>query len=174
MTPAYVALGSNLGEPAAQLCRAVSALAALPDCTLDKLSSVYSSAALGPGTQPDYLNAVVRLQTQLTPLELLDALQRIEQGQGRVRDTRWGPRTLDLDLLLYGRRTIDTQRLAIPHPRMQQRHFVLYPLCEISGKDLEFPNGATLETYLRQCPAEGLVKTQHQLRADTPTHSKSH
>jgi 2-amino-4-hydroxy-6-hydroxymethyldihydropteridine diphosphokinase len=117
---------------------------------------------------------VVRLQTALTPLELLDALQRIEQEQGRVRDTRWGPRTLDLDLLLYGHKSIESERLSIPHPRMQQRHFVLYPLCEISGDGLVFPNGAELNTYLQQCSAEGLVKTQHQLRTDTAIHCKSH
>ncbi len=174
MIPAYIALGSNLGDPESQLRSAVGALQALSRCVLDQVSSVYRSAALGPGEQPDYLNAVVRLHTGLAPLALLDALQRIEQDQGRVRDTRWGPRTLDLDLLLYGREAITSQRLSIPHPRMLERHFVLYPLHEISGGDLLFPNGAKLETYLRQCPREGLVKSPRRLSARPGTHCQSH
>jgi 2-amino-4-hydroxy-6-hydroxymethyldihydropteridine diphosphokinase len=174
MTPAYVALGSNLGNPANQLCKAVIALEALPKCQLDKVSSVYCSAAVGPGTQPDYLNAVVLLHTQLTAVGLLDALQQIEQEQDRVRDVRWGPRTLDLDLLLYGDKTIALPRLAIPHPRMQQRHFVLYPLREISGEKLVFPDGTELDVLLKQCSEEGLVKTQYQLLANTSTYCESH
>jgi 2-amino-4-hydroxy-6-hydroxymethyldihydropteridine diphosphokinase len=174
MTPAYVALGSNLDNPANQLCKAVLALDGLPKCQLDKVSSVYRSAAVGPGTQPDYLNAVVLLHTQLCAVGLLDALQQIEQEQDRVRDVRWGPRTLDLDLLLYGDKTIESPRLAIPHPRMQQRHFVLYPLHEISGEKLQLPNGTELNALLKQCSMEGLVKTQHRLPVSTSTHCESH
>lgn len=163
MTAAYIALGSNLGDRENHLRRAVIALAALPRTRLDRVSSVYRSAAVGPGTQPDYLNAVARLTTDLSAIALLDALQRIERDQGRVRDVRWGPRTLDLDLLLYGDETITSPRLTVPHPRMQQRHFVLYPLREISDGDPRLPDGTHLGALLRQCPDDGLVKTRCQL-----------
>lgn len=171
MIPAYIALGSNLCRPQSQLSKAVGALESLPDTRLERISSVYRSAAVGPGTQPDYLNAVLLLATKLSPIALLDAMQQIEVNQGRVRDVRWGPRTLDLDLLLYGDIKITSSELTIPHPRMQQRNFVLYPLREISDTDLILPDGSDLDTLLRQCPREGLVRTQCQLR--TNQHPKS-
>lgn len=174
MIAAYVALGSNLGEPENQLRKAVSALAALPLSELDKVSSVYRSAAVGPGAQPDFLNAVVRLRTTLSAIELLDALQQIEQQQGRVRDVRWGPRTLDLDLLLYADKTIASPRLTVPHPRMRQRHFVLYPLCEIAGEKLALPGDTTLATLLAHCSRDGLMKTQHQLSPGAAVHKRVH
>jgi 2-amino-4-hydroxy-6-hydroxymethyldihydropteridine diphosphokinase len=163
MKPAYISLGSNQGEPEIQLRKAVIALSILPMTQLDKVSSVYRSAAVGPGTQPDYLNAVVRLHTGLSAIALLDALQEIEREQGRIRTVRWGPRTLDLDLLLYGEETTTTPRLTVPHPRMQQRHFVLYPLCEISSETLLLPDGTQLGALLQQCSQRGLVKTPCQL-----------
>jgi 2-amino-4-hydroxy-6-hydroxymethyldihydropteridine diphosphokinase len=164
MTPVYVALGSNLRNPESQLSTAVVALEALPDTRLDRVSGIYRSAAVGPGTQPDYLNAVILLATRLSPTALLDALQQIEQDQGRIRDAHWGPRTLDLDILLYGDLQITSGRLTVPHPRMQQRDFVLYPLREISNTNLVLPDGSDIDTLLRQCPRDGLVKTQYQLR----------
>lgn len=168
MTQAYIALGSNLRRPQIQLRNAVIALEALPRTDLEKMSSVYRSAAVGPGEQPDYLNAVILVATELSPTELLDALQHIERNQGRVRDKHWGPRTLDLDLLLYGDMEVDSPRLTIPHPRMRQRHFVLYPLREISDATLVLPDGTGIGTLLRQCPADGLVKTRHPLRSRQP------
>ena len=164
MTPAYIALGSNLENPQRQLQQAAAALARIPDSSLGQLSGIYRSAAQGPGNQPDYLNAVVLLMTNLSALDLLDALQQIEQQQGRVRDVVWGPRTLDLDLLLYGKQRIATARLTVPHPRMRERHFVLYPLREISDTNLVLPDGTELDTLLGQCSADGLVKTPDQLR----------
>jgi 2-amino-4-hydroxy-6-hydroxymethyldihydropteridine diphosphokinase len=164
MTPAYIALGSNLRRPQSQLGKAVAALAVLPHTQLVRVSSVYRSAAVGPGAQPDYLNAVLLLATKLAPMALLDAMQQIELDQGRVRDTRWGPRTLDLDLLLYGDIKITSSRLIVPHPRMQQRDFVLYPLREISDTNLVLPDGSDLDTLLQHCPADNLVRTQYQLR----------
>jgi len=164
MTPAYIALGSNLDEPARQLQRAVGELAALPDTRLEQVSSVYRSAAVGPGAQPDYLNAAARLATRLEPEALLDALQRIEQFQGRQRGARWGPRTLDLDILLYGDRQIHSPRLTIPHPRMHEREFVLYPLREISNTNLQLPDGMDIDSLIRLLPGEGLVKTHFKLR----------
>lgn len=113
--------------------------------------------------QPDYLNAVLLLTTNLSAIELLDAMQQIENGQGRVRDIHWGPRTLDLDLLLYGHLTIASARLTVPHPRMQQRSFVLYPLREISNVNLVMPDGSDLDTLLRQCPEHGLERTKFRL-----------
>jgi 2-amino-4-hydroxy-6-hydroxymethyldihydropteridine diphosphokinase len=163
MTPTYIALGSNLLDPLSQLRAAVLALDALPHTQLHKVSSVYRSAAVGPGTQPDYLNAVVLLNTALPPLELLDALQQVERNQHRVRHERWGPRTIDLDLLLYGELTINSARLTIPHPHMAQRHFVLYPLHEISDASLQLPDGTKLAALLHLCSMEGLTKTQFQL-----------
>jgi len=162
--PAFIALGSNLDDPAVQLQRAVIALAALPDTRLEQVSGVYRSTAVGPGPQPDYLNAVVRLATRLAPESLLDALQGIERAQGRVRGVRWGPRTLDLDILLYGDRHIQSARLTVPHPRMHRRDFVLYPLREISNTNLTLPGGADIDTLLARLPGHGLVKTHYTLR----------
>lgn len=163
MTPAYIALGSNLQEPENQLCAAVVAVQNLPGSHIESISSVYRSAAVGPGTQPDYLNAVLLLATTLEPLTLLDALQQIERDQGRVRSLRWAARTLDLDILLYGDRKIDTARLTIPHPAMHQRNFVLYPLAEISDLNFMLPDGSVLGTLVAQCTADDLVKTDLQL-----------
>ena len=172
MTAAYIALGSNLDDPADQLGRAVSALAQLPQSHLDKVSSVYRSAAVGPGSQPDYLNAVALLRTELSALQLLDALQHIEQAQGRVRGIKWGPRTLDLDLLLYGDEVISSPRLTVPHPQMRHRHFVLYPLHELCGNQYVLPDGTALGTLLQHCPERGLVKTRTQLGG--PVRSELH
>ena len=163
MSSAYIALGSNLSDPANQLRAAVRQLDTLPHCRVTGVSSAYRSAAVGPGEQPDYLNAVVELTTSLSPPQLLSATQAIEQSQGRVREQRWAARTLDLDILLYGCEEIDTQSLKIPHPRMAERNFVLYPLAEIAGKQLMLPSGGVLESLLADCPPDDLVRTQVQL-----------
>jgi 2-amino-4-hydroxy-6-hydroxymethyldihydropteridine diphosphokinase len=172
MKLAYIALGSNQGGPEIQLRKAVIALSTLPLTRLDKVSSVYRSAAVGPGTQPDYLNAVARLHTDLSAIALLDALQEIEREQGRVRSVRWGPRTLDLDLLLYAGETITSPRLTVPHPQMQQRHFVLYPLREISNENLLLPDGTPLDALLQRCSQSGLVKTLCHLPESTTKHCR--
>lgn len=153
----YIGLGSNLEVPERQLERAIVALAQLPSCRLVTVSSLYRSAPLGPAGQPDYINAVAMLDTGLSPLGLLDALQAIETAHARVRNERWGPRTLDLDLLLYGQQSIDTERLQVPHPQLRYRPFVLYPMAELAP-ELVFPDGETLQALLQQCPADGLVK----------------
>jgi len=172
MTPAYVALGSNLGQPQHQLSKAVAALEMLPDTQLVRVSSIYRSAAVGPGTQPDYLNAVLLLTTNLSATVLLDAMHQIERAQGRVRDVHWGARTLDLDLLLYGNIEITSSTLTVPHPRLQQRNFVLYPLREISDTNLVMPDGSDLDTLLRQCPDDGLVRTDYRLLINQRTKSR--
>lgn len=138
MNQVFVALGANLAQPLAQLQSAVAALQAMDDCHNLVVSPFYRSTPMGDVVQPDYINAVVGFSTSLSPLALLDALQAIENNQGRVRIERWGPRTLDLDLLLYGEQCIDEPRLTVPHYGMKQRSFVLIPLADIAP-DLVLP-----------------------------------
>lgn len=128
---AYVALGSNLENPSRQLRSGLEALAALPGTRLVRVSSLYRSAPVGYADQPDFVNAVAAIKTSLSPRELLDALLAIERRHGRVRDFPNAPRTLDLDIVAYGDRVVDEPGLAIPHPRMQERAFVVVPLAEI-------------------------------------------
>lgn len=156
MQTTYIGLGSNLENPRQQLSDALQALAYLPDTRLEQCSSFYASDSLLPG-QSRYLNAVARLATHLPPLALLDALQRIEQDHGRVRKEHWGPRTLDLDILLYGDGHIDAPRLQVPHPQMAFRSFVLYPLHELAP-ELVLPDGRSLASLLDSCPMLGLER----------------
>ena len=131
-TRAYIGLGANLGEDlAATLQQALQQLAALPQTQLVAVSSAWRSAPV-EAQGPDFLNAVAALDTELVPLALLDALQAIEQAHGRERPYRNAPRTLDLDLLLYGTLQLDSERLTLPHPRLGERAFVLRPLLEIA------------------------------------------
>ncbi|MGX4728824.1 2-amino-4-hydroxy-6-hydroxymethyldihydropteridine diphosphokinase [Pseudomonas corrugata] len=153
----YIGMGSNLAEPAAQLRSALQALASLPDSRFVGVSAFYQSDSLLPG-QPRYTNAVAALDSQLAPLDLLDALQAIETGQGRERLERWGPRTLDLDILLYGDRLIDEPRLKVPHYHMHARAFVLYPLAELAPADLRLADGRLLQDLLAACPFVGLER----------------
>lgn len=124
---AYIGLGSNLESPIVQVREALNELAMLPLSRLVAASSLYASRPVGPQDQPDFINAVAALETQLSPLALLDQLQALEQQHRRRRQRRWGPRTLDLDLLLYANDTIDTPRLRVPHPQITARAFVLLP-----------------------------------------------
>tara|TARA_Y100000034_G_scaffold57926_1_gene70689 strand:- start:2165 stop:2653 length:489 start_codon:yes stop_codon:yes gene_type:complete len=157
MIPVYIGLGANLEAPVAQLHNAVKALSTLADCELEKVSLFYSSKPMGPQDQPDYVNAVALLHTTLSPEALLDELQRIELEQGRQRkDERWGPRTLDLDILLFGEQTINTERLTVPHYGLCEREFVVYPLLEVSP-ELKLPNGNTLADIAQQVPLNGLT-----------------
>lgn len=156
MALTYIGLGSNLEDPLAQVKRAFDELSALPHTQFIACSAIYTSKPVGP-EQPDFINAVALLDTQLAPLELLDALQAIEQAHQRVRIQHWGPRTLDLDLLLYGDQVIAHERLTVPHPYLTQRSFVLYPLADITPA-LHLPDGSRLCDLLHQCPADGLIK----------------
>jgi 2-amino-4-hydroxy-6-hydroxymethyldihydropteridine diphosphokinase len=131
MTRAAVALGSNLDDPDAQVSRGFEAIAALPSTRLVARSSLYRTAPVGYADQPDFVNACALVETQLAPRALLDALLALEQRQGRVRDIRNGPRTLDLDIVLYGDQVIDEPGLKVPHPRAHERAFVLRPLLEV-------------------------------------------
>lgn len=152
----YIGLGSNLAAPVEQLRQALAALEQLPHTHLVAVSSFYTSDSLLPG-QPRYTNTVAALDSDLQPLQLLDALQGIELGQGRERHERWGPRTLDLDILLFGERLIDEPRLHVPHYHMHARAFVLYPLAEIAA-GLKLPDGRALDELLAACPFEGLER----------------
>ena len=154
----YIGLGANLAQPLAQLQQAVASLRLLPASQLITVSSFYGSKPMGPQDQPDYVNAVAALDTELPAEALLDALQLIEQQQGRQRkDERWGPRTLDLDILLYGDDIINSERLTVPHYGLKQREFVLYPLAEIAP-NLRLPDGTVLSSLLQQVPLNGLQK----------------
>ncbi|WP_117233692.1 2-amino-4-hydroxy-6-hydroxymethyldihydropteridine diphosphokinase [Vibrio maerlii] len=152
----YIAVGSNLSDPESQAKSAIEALKKLPKSEFVSASSLYSSTPMGPQNQPDYINAVALIRTELTPLELLDCTQAIELEQGRVRkDERWGPRTLDLDIILYGNEVIDSKRLTVPHYGMKEREFVLYPLAEISP-NLQLPDGTELSDLLKKVDRNGL------------------
>lgn len=158
MQRCFVALGSNQADPVAQVRKAVGELKRLPQSHLRACSALYRSAPLGPQDQPAFINAVAMLDTQLAPEALLDALQAIEQRSGRVRKAeRWGPRILDLDLLLYGDQRIDLPRLQVPHYHMHARSFVLYPLAELAA-DLTLPDGTPLQQLLAACPPTDLER----------------
>jgi len=148
MMRVYLALGSNLADPLHQVQSALDALAAIPQSRLVACSSLYRTPPYGPADQPDYLNAAVALDTELSPEALLDHTQRIELEQGRVRkDHRWGPRTLDLDIMLFGDLTLATTRLTVPHYDMHNRAFMLLPLREIAP-DLCLPDGTRIADLL--------------------------
>jgi len=152
MTRCYIGLGSNQADPLTQVNAACAALQRLPKTQVTACSSLYQSAPMGPQDQPSYINAVVALDTKLAAEQLLDGLQQIEQQQGRVRKAeRWGPRTLDLDILLFGDQQISSERLQVPHYHMHARAFVLYPLAELQP-ELRMPDGTALQTLLQRCP----------------------
>ncbi len=157
MIRVYLGLGANLDAPLQQLQQAVNALMQLPHSQLAAVSSYYGSKPMGPQDQPDYVNAVAALDTQLAPEDLLDALQRIELEQGRQRkDERWGPRTLDLDILLYGEAVLATPRLTVPHYGLHQREFVVYPLLELAPT-LHIPGLGALADIALQVPRNDLT-----------------
>ncbi|HCB2709647.1 2-amino-4-hydroxy-6-hydroxymethyldihydropteridine diphosphokinase [Escherichia coli] len=158
MTVAYIAIGSNLASPLEQVNAALKALGDIPESRILAVSSFYRTPPLGPQDQPDYLNAAVALETTLAPEELLNHTQRIELQQCRVRKAeRWGPRTLDLDIMLFGNEVINTERLTVPHYDMKNRGFMLWPLFEIAP-ELVFPDGETLRQILHTRAFEKLSK----------------
>ena len=150
MHTAFVALGSNLGDPELNVRAGIAALAALPQARLAAASSLYRSAAVDAAGQPDFVNAVAQLSTALAPQALLAALLAIEHKFGRERSFRNAPRTLDLDLLLYDAQSIAEPGLAVPHPRMHQRAFVLAPLLEIAP-DCSIPGLGSAADWLARC-----------------------
>jgi 2-amino-4-hydroxy-6-hydroxymethyldihydropteridine diphosphokinase len=156
MIDVYLGLGSNQAQPLGQLHQAVIAIGLLPQTQCLVCSSFYQSLPMGPQDQADYVNAVLKIRTELSALSLLQATQYIEQQQGRVRKAqRWGPRTLDIDILLYGNQQIESKDLVVPHYGMREREFVLYPLAEID-QELSLPSGETLQQLLVKCPINQL------------------
>ena len=153
----FIGLGSNLDNPLAHVSSALKELAAIDNCILLNQSSLYRSAPVGPQDQPDFVNAVAELATTLDAHQLLDALQALEQQHQRVRERHWGPRTLDLDLLIYGNDVISTERLTVPHAYLHERNFVLYPLAEIDPH-LDIPNLGSISGLLATCPMGSLIK----------------
>ena len=150
MTCCYLGLGSNLAMPMRQLHHAITALRTLPRTIIVAQSSVYLSNPLGVRAQPCYYNMVIAVHTSLSAIQLLHLCHSIENKQKRLRKIRWGARTLDIDLLLYGNESIHTQALTIPHPQMLSRDFVLIPLLEIAPQ-ATLPDGTLAKTYLASC-----------------------
>lgn len=157
LVPAFIGVGSNLGEPRARVLAAFDALADLPRTRLVARSRLYRTRPFGPVPQGDFINAVAKLETQLPARELLSAIRRIEAEAGRIRDERWGPRTLDLDLLLYGNECIDLPDLTVPHPGIAERGFVLAPLSDIAP-ELAVPGAGQVQALLRALPADGIAE----------------
>lgn len=154
----YIGLGSNQATPVEQLLGAISILQQSEEVTLVNCSGLYGSKPMGPQDQPDFVNAVAELTTDLVPIALLHYLQSIEQSHGRQRDgVRWGPRTLDLDILLIGNSVIELPELIVPHYGINDREFVLYPLLEIAAH-LIMPDGRKIEDLANNCDSRGLTK----------------
>jgi len=154
---AYIGLGSNLQHPDTQIHSARAAITQLYNIEDQGFSSLYHSSPMGPQDQPNYVNAVMAIATTLAPLDLLHVLQAIENDHGRVRSERWGARTLDLDILLYGEQIINIPDLIVPHSGITERAFVLYPLYEIAPQ-LTIPDKGKLVDLLANCPLAGLKR----------------
>ena len=133
MTIAYIGLGSNMQSPKQQIKSAIKSISEIPEIQVLKVSSLYKSKPVGPQGQNDYINAVIKIETDFMPLELLDCMQDIENQHGRIRKEHWGPRILDLDILIFGKKIIQDKKLTIPHPEIEKRPFVLVPLAEIDS-----------------------------------------
>lgn len=161
---AFLGLGSNLGDRMEHLQSAVDALQGDRRVRVDAVSSLYETEPVGGPEQGPYLNAVVRVATRLSPRALLRACQQVERRLGRVRDQRWGPRTIDVDILLYGKRVVHRRSLRIPHPRLDQRAFALVPLLEVAP-GLRLPDGRSLASVIASlAPIEGVTMVGSQLR----------
>ena len=136
MTIVYIGLGSNMRSPEQQIKSAIKSIKGVVKTRVLKISSLYKSRPVGPQNQNDYVNAVIKIDTNLMPLELLECMQDIENQHGRIRIERWGPRTLDLDILMFGEKIIKDSKLTVPHPEIENRSFVLVPLAEIDSNCL--------------------------------------
>nr|WP_321302442.1 2-amino-4-hydroxy-6-hydroxymethyldihydropteridine diphosphokinase [uncultured Trichococcus sp.] len=156
MPTVYIALGTNLEPRADHLEKALELFRSLPDVEVKRVSSVYESKPVGYLDQPDFLNLVFEAETDLLPLDLLDSCQSIEQELGRVRTIRFGPRTLDVDIVLYGAESIEEERLIVPHPRMQERSFVLLPLQELNPEFVVPEWNKTINELVAGLPSKDL------------------
>jgi len=151
----FLGLGSNLGDRRENVLAAIRQLAACPGIQVEKVSSLYETEPVGYKEQADFINAVVQISTGLSPLELLHSCQRIEAGLGRKREMHWGPRTIDIDILLFDDRVMQTAELTLPHPYLAQRRFVLLPLAELTAAPLL--NGLSAAALLQQCQDRSAV-----------------
>lgn len=164
MVDVYIALGSNLNGPVNQLNRAIHALKHLPKSSWQAVSAYYQSCPMGPQDQPDYINAVARLETRLAPLALFDFMQRIERRQGRPpQHSHWEARTLDLDLLLYGQRRIRQKRLIVPHYGLVDRDFVVIPLLDVAEEGLYIPGVGRLSKLKQDFRGHQLKKIKQHV-----------
>lgn len=159
MTIVYVGLGSNMGDTEQHIISALKSLGDIQSTKIMQTSSLYKSKPVGPQDQADYINAVARLDTELSALELLDELQAIENEHGRVRNEHWGPRTLDLDILMFGNKIINNDRLTVPHPEIPNRCFVLVPLAEIDSECV-IPEAGNVRELIKKVDQEGLEIVQ--------------
>jgi len=158
MSPAWLSLGSNLDNPVKQIKTAIATIKRLQTIDFIKTSSLYSSKAWGNIAQADFVNAVVKIKTSLTPFELLAQCRQLEDQQQRVRHKRWGPRTLDIDILLIDDVVMDAKKLTIPHPFMHERAFVLVPLAEISKNIMVPGHNKTAYELMRRTDSAGIKK----------------
>ena len=158
MTVCYLGIGGNLGDSLTIFNKVIEELAQSENINLQKSSSYYKTKPLDDDNQPEYLNAVLKIKTELSPYQLLDYLQSLENKYGRVRtENQWDSRTIDLDILLFGERRLKSSRLQIPHKEMQNRDFVLFPLYEIEP-DLNIPGLGDIEQLISQCENRGMEK----------------
>jgi 2-amino-4-hydroxy-6-hydroxymethyldihydropteridine diphosphokinase len=153
---AYISVGSNLNNPYQQVKSAIGKLKIADNIYIETISGWYLSDPVGPKNQSRYVNGVIKISTRLSPNQLLKKLHEIEDAHGRIRNVRWGPRTLDLDILLYGSRMMNTKKLTIPHPEMKIRNFVLTPLADIEP-DLVLPDGSILSSLLKNNQLKDIV-----------------
>jgi 2-amino-4-hydroxy-6-hydroxymethyldihydropteridine diphosphokinase len=153
---AYISVGSNLNNPYQQVKSAIDKLKIVDGIRIEAISAWYLSDPVGPKNQSRYVNGVIKILTRLSPKQLLKKLHEIEDAHGRIRNVRWGPRTLDLDILLYGTRMMSTKKLTIPHPEMKIRNFVLTPLADIEP-DLVLPDGSILSSLLENSQLKEIV-----------------
>lgn len=168
LVDAFLALGSNLGDRYGCLCSAIDSLSAIDGIEVVAQSSIYETKAVGFTDQPDFLNMAIRIRTLLTPEQLLSACMSVEQKYGRVREQKWGPRTLDIDVLFYGKLVIEHSNLLVPHPRLQERAFVVLPLWDLAPEWVHPGNGLTIQEMKQQVPGkEGVRKWERPLAKDS-------
>ena len=158
MNNVFIGLGSNLDNPVSQIKKAIDHIKKIKTLKLINISGFYSSPPMGPQDQPDFINAVAEVTTDLSAEQLLDELQQIENSQGRVRLQHWGARTLDLDILLFGSDVINTERLTVPHSGIRERSFVLFPLNDLVDSDFMIPTLGKITELLTACPVTGIKR----------------
>ncbi len=172
MEKIYVGLGANVGDREANLRSAVVAVEARPEVRVVGASRVYESAPVGYVDQPDYLNAAIELETGVSPRDLLQILLEVERTLGRVRRRRWGPRIIDLDLLLYGHRTVQERGLTVPHPQLHLRAFVLLPLCDLSPEGLDPLTGKSFRSLAEAVIVDSEIRRVEACSLWTPESNK--